>query len=332
MRVPIKTYQTNRFVEKWGYVGLEFSMLVWLSLIISPFLAKPLLNQTITADVGEPVKLKDLTLKPQWFGALRVDVVASIPDNHWVTYEIQIFDKQRKLIGSAIKEAWKESGSWSEEGESGTWLEEDLQGGLDIRFKKNEQITLVLNVLGYGTGSTDIDSPVSFQVKIENGAIDTRNLWTGGFGSLVLGLMALMAVPQIGKTAIQNTINDSDLSERGTVGGSAKLVRMNVYVKSDETSPRQLQVKLFINNSYGEQIYSTVETMLLNFKKDEDSHIQGASGSLQKFFLIDTEDNYGFLVEIFPDAPVDRTTLKVKNGVRTRTSVQVTHIYYDSLD
>ena len=329
MSVGFKTYYTYRFLERWPYIGLASSMLALLALIIAPLFARTLLNETAMANVGEPVTVAEFTLKPQMIGALRVDVIAFIQTNQWVTYEIQLLDRQGKLMASAIKEAWKESGTWREGGESGTWSEQDLQGGLDVRVKEEEKVTLILNVLGYGTGKTDIDSSVPFQVKVKNGAVDTRHLWSGFWGSLALGLMALMAVPQIGKKAMTKKINDSDPTVRGTVGGVDKLVRVNVDVESDETSPGQLQVQLFINNSYGEQIYATSETMKLNFKS-EDGKIEAASGSIQKFFLLDVQDCYGFHVKVFPDAPIDRTTLKVRDGVRTRTGVDVIHIHSDA--
>ena len=317
MSVGFKTYYTYRFLERWPYIGLASSMLALLALIIAPLFARTLLNETAMANVGEPVTVAEFTLKPQMIGALRVDVIAFIQTNQWVTYEIQLLDKQGKLMASAIKKAWKESGT------------QDLQGGLDVRVKEEETVTLILNVLGYGAGTTDIDSSVPFQMKVKNGAVDRRHLWSGFWGSLALGLMALMAVPQIGKKAIIKKINDSDPTGRGTVGGVDKLVRLNVDVESDETSPKQLQVQLFINNSYGEQIYSTSETMKLNFKS-EDGKIEAASGSIQKFFLLDVQDCYGFHVEVFPDAPIDRTTLKVRDGVRTRTGVDVIHIHSDA--
>jgi hypothetical protein len=325
MSVTVDTQRTGRFVEPWAYVALGASVLVFLALITAPFFKKILVSQNITVSPGEPVKLKEFPLKPQLIGALRVDVEARIANNQWVTYEIQLLDKQGKLLASGVKQAYKESGSWYEEGESGTWSEEDLQGGLDVRVKKEEPVTLAINVLGYGTGNTDIDLPVPFQVKVENGAIDTRHLWPGLFGSFALGTMALMAVPLAGKKAIIQKINDSDPSGRETIGGANKLVRVNVNFKADETSPQELEVRLFINNSYGEQVYAGSESMKLSFTKN-DGVIKGANGKFQKFFLFDTRDSYGFQVEVAPDEPVDTTNLIVRDGTRTRMPVDVIHI------
>ena len=331
MSVTVDTQRTSRFIEPWAYVALGASALVFLALIASPFFKRTLVSKNVTVSVGKPVKLKEFTLKPQPIGALRVDAEARISTNQWVTYEIQLLDQQGKLIASGVKQAWKESGRWYEDGESGTWSEQDLQGGLDVRVKKEEKVTLAINVLGYGRGRSDINLPVPFRVKVENGVVDTRHLWPGFFGSLALGVMAYLSVPQIGKQAIAESLNDSDPSARGTVGGANKLVRVNVKVESDETSPRELEVRLFINNSYGEQVYAGSETMQLNFKK-EDGKIEGASGTFQKFFLFDVQDSYGFQVEVLPDSPVDRTTLKVKDGARTRHSVDVVHIHADPVD
>ena len=331
MSVTVDTQRTSRFIEPWAYVALGASALVFLALIASPFFKRTLVSKNILVSTGKPVKLKEFTLKPQPIGALRVDVSARISTNQWVTYEIQLLDKQGKLIASGVKQAWKESGRWYEDGESGTWSEQDLQGGLDVRVKKEEKVTLAINVLGYGRGRQDINLPVPFNVKVENGAVDTRHLWPGFFGSLALGIMAYLSIPQIGKQAIAESLNDSDPSARGTVGGANKLVRVNVDVKSDETSPRELEVRLFINNSYGEQVYAASEAMQLTFKK-EDGRIEGASGKFQKFFLFDVRDSYGFQVEVLPDSPVDRTTLKVKDGTRTRNPVDVVHIHGDPVD
>ncbi|CDN14057.1 hypothetical protein RintRC_4826 [Richelia intracellularis] len=38
---------------------------------------------------------------------MRVDVEARISNNQWVTYEIQLLDKQGKLIASGVKQAWR---------------------------------------------------------------------------------------------------------------------------------------------------------------------------------------------------------------------------------
>ena len=65
------------------------SALVFLALIISPIFKRSLVNQNITVNKGNPVKLKEFILKPQLIGALRVDVEARISNNQQ-QFQIQI--------------------------------------------------------------------------------------------------------------------------------------------------------------------------------------------------------------------------------------------------
>ncbi|MDJ0508480.1 MAG: hypothetical protein QNJ64_04375 [Crocosphaera sp.] len=327
MSVNIKDYDTNRFIAKLAYIGLVSPLSVLLTLIFSPLLGENLINKQIKVGSENPEIIKEFTLKPHLVGALRVDVKAFIPTNRWVTYEIQLLDEQGNLLGSTIKEAWRESGTWQEDGERGTWSEQDLQGGMDIKVNEERKVTLVLNVLGYGARNQEISDLITFRVNVQNGVIDTRHLWPGLFGSLILSLLGILSVPNIGKRVITKTVEDSDPTARETVGGANKLVRVDVNVLSDETTfLKQSMVTLVINNSYGEQIYKTSEWMDMNFKKTESGYVEEAKGKVQYFFLLNERNNYGFHVNVTPDAPVDKTTLKVTEGVRTRGQVKVVEI------
>lgn len=58
MSVTVDTQRTSRFVEPWAYMPLGGSALVFLALIISPIFKRSLVNQNITVNKGNPVKLK----------------------------------------------------------------------------------------------------------------------------------------------------------------------------------------------------------------------------------------------------------------------------------
>jgi hypothetical protein len=326
MPVTIDTQRTGRFIHWWSYVALGASALVFLSLFVAPSFKQTLANKNVQVKAEEPFKIQSLQLAPQLIGALRVDVNAIVPDNRWVTYEIQILDKQGKVLTSGIKEAWKESGFWSEEGETGTWSEEDLTAGLDVRAKKNEEVTLALAVLGYGeTSGKELAEAVPFTITVENGVIDTRPLWGGIFTSTFFSVMALFATRRIGKKAISAKINDSDPNGRETLGGANHLVRVNVNIQSDETSPDVLEVYLSIKDTYGEQIYANSFPVKLSFTKEK-GRITKVTGKLEKFFILEERSSYGFHVEVLPDEPVDRTSLIVRDGVRTLKPVEAIRV------
>ncbi|MEL7242172.1 MAG: hypothetical protein AAGM40_07470 [Cyanobacteria bacterium J06573_2] len=348
MSATINVKKTNRFIDPALYIAFGATGFVFLAIIASAFFGKVLFSKNIRVAEEEVVKIEALKLEPQLVGALRIDAKASIPNNHGVVYEIQLLDKQGKLIASATKDAWRESGIWYEDGESGTWNEDDLNAGLDVRAKKNEEVTVAISVLEYEnlsggrarsltTFSADdiignqANKPkpkansVNFDVEITNGVVDGRHLWPGLFGTLALSVMTFIAAPRSGKNVISKTINDSDPSERATLGGANKLVRVKINVTSDETSPRAMQARLVVNDSYGEQLYSENIPLDLKFHR-EDGKLEKVTGFAQKFFVLETQDSYGFHVEVTPDAPVDRTTLTVLDGNRTRTAVEAVHI------
>jgi len=319
MPVTTKTQRTSRFIDPWSYIALGAAGLVLLALMGSQFFYKKLVSETVSVEPEESVQLESTQLEPQLIGALRIDVRALLPTNTWVIYEIQILDQNGNVIASARKEAWSESGR---DGESGTWSESDLQGGLDVQAKKNENITVAIAVLGYGNSSgQELEQPVGFKVTVENGVVDTRYLWSGLIGSGILGIIAIIATPVSGKTAIAKTIQDSDPSGRATVGGADQLVRVKINVKSDETSPRQLNARLVINDSYGEQIYARTLPMHFILGTENTKRHQ-----LQCFFTLDPRSSYGFHVDVMPDAPVDQTKLTVRDRNRTLVPVEVVHI------
>ena len=314
--------KTSRFIDPALYIAFGATSLIILALFASAFFEKVLFSKTVKVSEEEVVKIEALKIEPQLIGALRIDANASIPSNRWVTYEIQLLDKQGKLIASATKEGWRESGY--EDGES--WNEDDLQAGLDVRANKNEEVTLAISVLEYADKiGREIAEPVNINVKVANGVVDTRHLFPGLFGTLALAVMTFLAVPYTGKNVISKTIDDSDPSDRATLGGADKLVRVKINVKSDETSPPTMKARLVVNDSYGEKLYEENISLNLKFHR-EDGKLEKVTGFAQKFFILETQDSYGFHVEVIPDAPVDRTTLTVIDGNRTRTTVEAVHI------
>lgn len=322
-----QTYSTQRFVAPWAYVSASAVGLVIVAAIASVFVANPLGSTTIQVSEGEPRKLQPIPLKQQNLGALRVDVKAMIPVGRWVTYEIQLLDQQNQVVAAGIKQAWHESGTWYEDGQSGTWQESDLQGGLDIRAEKAEPITVAVQVLEYSTTSNqEIDQPISFEINLTQGAIDSRYLWTGFIGTTLLTLLTFGSVNSTGKKVIDRAIGDSDVGDRALMGGDNQLIKLTIKVNSDETTRGSLTANLFIKDGQGQQIYTKALPLKLSHKREEDGTLESVMGHAQLFLVLEPRSSYGFYVEVTPDQPVDSTRLMVREGVRTLRVVEVVKI------
>lgn len=326
MAETINPKRTGRFIEWWGHFALGTWLLTLIMLIFSPFFQSTLLSQNVTVSDDEPVKLQPVKLRANSLGALRVDAEALIRTNEWVTFEIQLLDKAGKIIVSGIKEGWYETGTWNEEGESGDWAESDTLGGLDVRSKQDEELTVAIALLEYGTvAGKELDRPVNFQVNVKSGVMDGGYLWLGTIGSLVLAISTVLAVGKAGKKVISEKIDDSDLTGRATLGGIDNLVRLRVEVEADETTPEQLEVCFFINNEYGEQIYAESAIVNVSVEKD-DGKFKKATAQLEKHFILAQRGSYGFHVEVSPDQPIDKTRLIVRDKARTLFAVDAVEL------
>lgn len=299
---------------------------MFLSLFVGPLMSRTLISTYVTVDPDEPTELQPIQIKKSPIGALRIDVVAGLPSNQWVTYEIQVKDKTGKVIASGIKQAWTESGTWAEEGESGSWAEDDLMGGLDVKSLQDEPVTIALDVLEYSdTAGKDLNTAVPFQLTVKNGVVDDRYLWTGLLGTFAVAFITLFSVSSTGRMVMNKSNRDSDVTGRNTLGGSNRLLRVVVNVKSDEHSPQNLYFNLTINDENGEQIYSQVHPVTVSRSKN-DGHVTGGSSSLTKFFVLEPRASYRFHVEVTPDDSVDRTRIMIREDARTLFPVEVTTI------
>lgn len=329
MALSIQTQRTHRFLEPTPYLCLLATILVILAALVSLFFSQPLVSSNFQVEEEEPLALTTVQVNPKELGALRIDVKALIPTNRWLTYELQLVDEQGNLVASALKEAWKESGRWSEGGESGTWAEEDLRGGLDVRPTKQEpqKLTIALAVLDYtDTSGREIDEPVNFKVNITNRAIDSRYLWGGFFGTICLACLSFVGVTGSGKIAINKWIFDSDVGERGIVGGKDSLVKVTVKVKADETCPDKLNVNFWLYDGYGEEIYSSIWPIVSFMRTTVNNELKSARGSVGKYFLLEQRGSYRFYVEVTPDRSVDRTEIIIKENVRTNCKVELLQV------
>lgn len=328
MTSTVKRQTTKSFIERSPFICLLITISLFIALIVAQFVAQPVLSRAIEVEPEETVTLPAINLQRDDIGALRIDVKAVISSNRWVTYEIQLRDEGGQIIASAVKPAWKESGRWYEDGESGTWQEEDLRGGLDVQpgQKTEARITPAIAVLEYtDTAGVEIEQPVRFRVTVKNNVVDSRYLWAGIFGTTCLSILCFFSVAATGTTVINKTIPDSDVGAREVLGGKEKLVRMTVKVKADEIAPRQLRVNFWLKDGFGKQKYGVVYDLNL-IRQRRDGELIGSKGKIEKYFILEKRASYGFYLEVTPDASVDETQLIVKEGVKTTKEVEVIKI------
>ena len=327
MAINVSHQNTTRFVDRWAYVPAGVAGCLFLLLLFSSLLAKTIVDKKVTVSEGEAVRVNTVQLTPRELGALRIDVKSFFPSNHWLVYEIQLRDENGRVIASAIDEAWRESGTWREAGESGSWSESDLLGGLDIKSPQVENLDVVIEVLESGTVSgAPANLAASFDVTIKKGVINTSHLWWGLIYTSILSILALSATRTNGNKVISKTIKDSDPKERAILGGEDNLVRVRIDSRLDENTPRSIGIYLAINNVYGERVYKRSCAIPVSLKKDDSGRIAGGKANLEYFFVFQERGSYSFQVRVEPDASVDSTSLVVREGAKTLQNVEIVEI------
>lgn len=321
-----KAQVSGQFIDWFPYISCLIAGVLLVSLIAASVMGRTLISTNVNVTSDTPVELTPIQLKKEPIGALRIDVVALLPANTWVTYEILLKDAQGKVLASGIKQAWSESGTWAEDGESGSWAEDDLIGGLDVRTNQAEPVTIALDVLEYSdTAGRELDVAVPFKLTVKNGVVDDRYFWAGFVGTSLLAFLAMLAVPTTGRVVMNKSNRDSDVVGRTEVGGNGRLLRIVVKVKTDEFSPHSVDARLSINDANGEQIYSCAQTIRLNLSKS-DNRVTSGSGSTTIFVVLEPRSSYGFHVEIYPDQSVDRTRIIIRDRARTLLPVEVVQL------
>ncbi|MEO1133202.1 MAG: hypothetical protein AAFX40_10910 [Cyanobacteria bacterium J06639_1] len=319
-----RRYTTAKFSEPAPIVAFGAVVAIVAALVISPFFSRTVLQERINLAPNATATLPPIEPRANRIGALRVDVRARVPRNTWVTFEVQIRDREGNPLAAALKQAWRRSSAGSDENTRGLLdlRREDLNQPVQIAIASLEQGSTGLNL----SNSPALSTSIPFDITVRDGVVDTRFLWSGFWVGLVLSGFAALTAVNSGQMALHKTIGESDVDGRARLGGSDKLVRAIVTVESDETTPPVLHAELAIKDGQGNLVYEAKIPLRLTMHRDDDGSLDRATGKCQIDLVLSREDSYGFSVEIVPDAPVDRTTLKVLQNVRTLRSVEVTEV------
>lgn len=315
--------QTGRFISKSAYLSLGIAGLVGVALFMAQFWQRLLIQKTVLVTTETALTLPAIALKPSPIGALRVDVTANLPSGSAATYELQIRDQAGQVLASLVRDAWAESGSWAEGGESGTWSESELDAALDLRAQKSETITLAIAVLEHtNEQGTELKTAVPFDVQVYSGAVDQRYLWAGAIGTLFTTLLSFWAVPTSGRRVLSKTLRDSTVTDRTTIEKNDRLVRVVIHSKATRCAPSSFTLHLTINDAEGTSIFTERISLATNYIRS-DGEVKLARVKYRGFFLLPAPGSYGFHAEILPHSTINKTTLTVYEDAHTLMPVSV---------
>ena len=327
MTVDLQRDTTSQFIA-WAPRVCDGALgLLVIAVLLSLVLPRQVLRERVTVAPDQVATLGPIAIPKSPIGAMRIDVKAQLPRNTWVTFEIQVLDAAGNVLASSLKPAWREFGTWQEDGESGTWSEEDTGGRFDIRRATlDAPVTIAISSLEQGrVDGQPLNDTVTYRVTIRDRAIDRRFLWGGLVGVGILAVLSRKAVNSTEQVLAFKSIHDSDVSARRIMGGADKLVRMTITLACDETSPRSVTANVVIRDRYGDEIYKASPPIPLQFKR-EGGKIDSATGTCYLNYVIEPRASYGISVKVVPDGCVDRTTFSIVEGGKTAGPIKVVRL------
>lgn len=343
MPTRFNRYRTSKFIEWSPLVALSALGLLGAAALLSPLISYQLVEKNIEIFPTKPVEVTSIqpqsveiaSIQPQWnpIGAVSIRVIANLPDNTWCKTEIWLFDEQGKLIDSAKKEFWKESGKWTENDEWGTWQEEDQVARLDIRrITIKSPVMIAIALLEQGTTSgKPLDQPISFHVDIEDRVVDKRLLLFFSIAVLpILVALAVFSVKNAGRILISESTQENKVGGGGRLGSSDELIRVIIKVLTDETAPKTISAKLSITDNDGNTVYQ--DKLSINLRRKRKffrlkSQIYSYRGKYILNLILDFKSTYKFHLEVLPADCIDEIYLTVKQSIRTLSSIDLFHIY-----
>ncbi|WP_216903299.1 hypothetical protein [Synechococcus sp. CCY 9618] len=122
---------------------------------------------------GQRVVSVPFTLQDGWLGSPRLALTAEIPAESSIELDVALLDGAGRSVLDLAKEGWRASGTWAEDGETGTWEESDTGVTLGLRPGRTGrfQLAVELQELLDGAGRP-LPMPIVVRGSLRNHAVD----------------------------------------------------------------------------------------------------------------------------------------------------------------
>ena len=239
---------------------------------------------------GEEMVTSPFELKQGWFGAPRIGLSVRQPINTSSVVNIALLNAENQVVLSFYKDTWRETGTWSEGGETGRWDEQDTDLTTEFRPGQTGQFRLRLSVEDFiRSGSpapfqtTTPTSDLPVLVEIYTNTLNA-GLLVGTCVVLLLGSGLLVWYDNAPKRVVRlSTRNETSLNVVETFPDHAILkVWVAVqYEEPDGPAPSHsgfhnlfcCPASLSISDAWGRPLLARCESLYLNeHQTGEDEH------------------------------------------------------------
>ncbi len=180
---------------------------------------------------GQRVLSAPFELRDGWLGSPRLSLTAEIPPNSSVELDVALLDAGGRTVLSLTKDGWRASGTWAEEGESGTWEEGDAGLALAMRPEQSGRFQLAVQLQDLlDEAGRPLPHPVVVRGSVRNHSVDAPLLLFTTVVTLATALLLLMASYGVARGRWVRRSDDAGAAIRCEAGGPG-LVRVGVVAR-----------------------------------------------------------------------------------------------------
>ncbi len=180
---------------------------------------------------GQRVLSAPFELRDGWLGSPQLMLAAEIPSNSSIELDVALLDASGRTVLALTKDGWRASGTWAEDGESGTWEEGDAGVALDLRPDRNGRFQLAVQLQDLlDEAGRPLPQPVVVRGSVRNHSVDAPLLLFTAVVTLATALVLLRACYGIGRGRWMRRSGDGVSAIRCDAGGSG-LVRVGVEAR-----------------------------------------------------------------------------------------------------
>jgi hypothetical protein len=327
---------TDRYTDRWGLFAFAAPLLVIVLMVFASSRAQTAWQGVLEPRQGLPhVASPTFSLPAGRMNGFRLRASASLPLNKWAALNLRLVDQQGNVLLDLVKEAWRESGTWHEGGESGSYDESDVALEWPARVGQTEQVHLEAGVLDMGDSVADEPGTVLDPFRPHNSnapptipmSITVRTRTSEGtlflLAFLVSAGLATLAYHRAGHGGVPVVVERAEGSEvRGPpaeMGGPARLVTVAVSGAISSSGPDSVEIEVRVRHAVEREVHRArreVETWRMRQ--------EGSRHFWTHFHLELPRGRYQITVRARPS--VESMKLLVRDGNSTRGEVEVTRL------
>jgi hypothetical protein len=216
-------------VVRWPLLLGLLPMMPLLVLLVSALEAPQ--RQVIAVAPEEPATGAPLRLEAGPLGAPLIRLDTELPANTAMGLAVELLDAGGSTVLELAKDGWRETGTWAEGGERGTWEESDTGVRLALRPPRTGVYRLRLTLEDLAdTRGLPLEAPLAVRVTVRNHSVNAPLLWFTAAVTQVMVWIVHSATYGNAKLRRVLRVEENRAALRSRVGG-AGLVRLAVRAR-----------------------------------------------------------------------------------------------------